>query len=61
MQNTVQIKTKNIDRTNDIIAGMLSNKTLSPIGTNLFKRKKIKHFFCFYHTNLFCCSEKYQT
>ena len=33
-------KTKNIDRTDDIIAGMLSNKTLNPIRTNLFNRKK---------------------
>ena len=44
MQNTVQIKNKNIDRTDDIIAGKLSNKTLNPIRTN----------------NLFCCAEKYQ-
>ena len=43
----------------DMIAGMLSNKKLNPIVTELFIRgKKIKYLSCFYYTILFCCSKK---
>ena len=45
---------------NDIIDGILSNKKLNPIVTELFVRgKKVKHCSCFYYTTLFCCTEKY--
>ena len=43
-----------------IISDMLSNEKLNPIVTESFIRgKKTKHFFCFYHTILFSCTEKY--
>ena len=46
----------------DMIAGILINKKLNPIVTELFIReKKTKYFYCFHHTILFCCSEKNQT
>ena len=35
----------------DMIADILSNKRSIPVVTELFiKRKKTKHFSCFYHT-----------
>ena len=42
----------------DMVADMLSNKTLNPAVTELFIRgKKTKHFSCSYYTILFCCAK----
>ena len=42
----------------DVTAAMLSNEKINSIVTELFVRGR-KHFSCFYHTFLFCCSKKY--
>ena len=42
------------------IAGMLNNKKLNPIVTELlFRGKKTRHFSCFYYTILFSCANRY--
>ena len=46
----------------DLIADMLSNKTLDSIVTELFIRgRKLNIFFCFYYTSLFCYTKKHYT
>ena len=43
----------------DMIADMLSNKKPNPILTELFiRRRKQKHFSCFYYKILFYCTKK---
>ena len=44
-----------------MIADILSNTKLNPIVTEAFKRKKIKHFSCFYHKISFCYTKSYET
>ena len=43
----------------DMIADMLSNKKRNPMVAEIYKKKKINHFSCFYHTILFCCTKNY--
>ena len=60
-ENNPNKKRKILIAFDDLIADMLSNKKLNPIVTELFTRKNIKYFSCFYYTMLFCYSKKYQT
>ena len=60
-ENNPNKKRKILIAFDNLIADMLSNKKLNPIVTELFTRKKIKYFSCFYCTMLFCRSKKYQT
>ena len=59
-ENNPNRKRKILIAFDDIIAGMLSNKLLYPIVTELFIRvKKTKHFSLFYYTILFPCAKRY--
>ena len=44
----------------DMIADVLSNKTINPIVTELFSRDRKLSFFFFFYTILIFCTKKYQ-
>ena len=59
LKNTIQTRTENIDRFDDVTADMISNKKPNPIVIELFiKSRKIKMSFVFATQSYFAVPKK---